>query len=130
MGNMLTTITSNWFEVRNMMLAEGLVKLNNANKRDEETHMELRVDGKKVKIQMYDNVNWDKYLNHHSIFDLFAMLLPPDTVMTVDEIAYMDGSVAYQHQHHSQNQNAKPETRHQNQSLEPEARSQKPDRKP
>ena len=101
MGNMLTTVTSNWFEVQNINIALALIKLNNIEIRDEDTHMDYWIDQEvnKIRISMHDNVNWDKYLNHHSIFDLFSMILAPGASMIVDEIGYMDGTVAYQHQH-------------------------------
>ena len=104
MGNMLTTVTSNWFEVGDVNVVDALVKLHNVGISDEYTHLEYREDSSgsgpsKIRIAMSDNVNWDKYINHHSIFDLFAMLLTSDAQMVVDEIAYMDGEVAYQHQH-------------------------------
>ena len=94
MGNMLTTVTSNWFEVTNIDLAVALISLNNVDIRDEETHMDYHIDreASKIRISMYDAVNWDKYLNHHSIFDLFSRILAPNAFMLVDEIAYMDGS--------------------------------------
>ena len=104
MRNMLTTVTSNWFEVVDVNIVEALVKLHNVDISDEDTHLEYRDDSSgpgpsKIRITMSDNVNWNKYINHHSVFDLFAMLLTPNTTMVVDEIAYMDGGVAYQHQH-------------------------------
>ena len=104
MGNMLTTVTSNWFEVVDVNTVDALVKLHNLNISDENAYLEYREDSSgsgpsKIRITMFDNVNWDKYVNHHSVFDLFAMLLTPSTTMLADEIAYMDGGVAYQHQH-------------------------------
>ena len=104
MGNMLTTVTSNWFEVVDVNVVDAIVKLHNVRVSDEYTQLEYREDSSgsgpsKIRIAMSDNVNWDKYINHQSVFDLFAMLLTPNTTMVVDEIAYMDGDVAYQHQH-------------------------------
>lgn len=104
MGNMLTTVTSNWFEVVDVNIVDALVKLHNVGISDEYTHLEYREDSSgsgpsKIRIAMSDNVNWNKYINHHSVFDLLASLLTPEAQMLVDEIAYMDGGVAYQHQH-------------------------------
>ena len=83
MGNMLTTVTSNWFEVVDVNVVDAIVKLHNLRVSDEYTQLEYREDSSgsgpsKIRIAMSDNVNWDKYINHHSVFDLFAMLLTPD----------------------------------------------------
>ena len=99
MGNMLTTVTSNWFAVTDTNLADALISLNNLRITDDSTYLEMNEDGNQIKLGMSDTVNWDKYLNEISIFDLFAGLLAPGATMIADEIAYMDGSVAYSHRH-------------------------------
>lgn len=75
MGNMLTTVTSNWFEVVDVNVVDAIVKLHNVRVNDEYTLLEYREDSSgsgpsKIRIAMSDNVNWDKYVNHHSLFDL------------------------------------------------------------
>ena len=92
MGNSLTSVSSNWFAVTDIDLAEHLVAL------DKDMMISVDRSNCKVKLGMNDAVNWDKYLNHTSIFELLAGLLIEGESIVVDEIAYMDGSVVYNEQ--------------------------------
>ena len=92
MGNSHTSVSSNWFAVTDIDLAEHLVAL------DKDMMISTDTSVNKVKLGMDDGVNWDKYLNGTSIFDLLSGLLAEGETIMVDEIAHMDGSVVYNEQ--------------------------------